>query len=76
MTEPVLGVPDMEPQEVMQMARAIYSGVLHPKFIMKVLRDIKSVDDIAYLYRSARALFGHLFDFKGTRTSQEPSIID
>ncbi len=73
MTEPVLKVSDMTPDEVMKMARGIYSGVLHPKFMLKVLRDIKSVDDIAYLYRSARALFGHLFDFQGTRTSEKPN---
>jgi anaerobic magnesium-protoporphyrin IX monomethyl ester cyclase len=69
MTEPVLAVPDMKPDEVMKMAHSIYSGVIHPKFIWKVLRDIKSTEDIAYLYRSAKALVGHLFDFKGTRTS-------
>ena len=68
MTEPVLNIPQgMTPDELMQLSGAIYSGVIHPKFAWKVIRDIKSIDDIAYIYRSARALFGHLFDFKGRR---------
>jgi len=75
MTEPVLNVPDMKPGEVMHMAHGIYSGVLHPKFMLKVIRETRSIDDIAYLYRSARALFGHLFDFQGTRTEDKTTEV-
>lgn len=63
MSEPVFRTPDMEPEEVMEMAGGIYKSFLSPRVIFRNLVKIRSLQDISYILRGARAVIGHLRDF-------------
>jgi len=63
MSEPVFTTPDMEPEEVMEMAGGIYKLFLSPRVILRNLVKIRSFQDISYILRGARAVIGHLRDF-------------
>lgn len=63
MTEPVLITPDMEPDEVVKICQDIYKIFLSPKYIARHLLSIRSLEDISYLLRGARAITGHIKDF-------------
>jgi anaerobic magnesium-protoporphyrin IX monomethyl ester cyclase len=68
MTEPVCVLTDMTETEVVQMAGQFYKLFLHPKFLMNQLRDLRSVEDLDYMTRGAKAIWGHIKDFAQIRT--------
>ena len=63
MTEPVLTTPDMEPAEVMEMCQGVYRSFLRPRFILRQLARMRSVEDLDYVKRGVIAVWGHLKDF-------------
>jgi len=63
MTEPVLTTPDMEPAEVMQMCQGVYRSFLRPRFILRQLARVNSLEDLDYVKRGVIAVWGHLKDF-------------
>jgi len=63
MSEPVFTTLDMEPEEVMTIAGGIYKSFLSPRVILRNLFKIRSLRDISYIFRGARAVIGHLRDF-------------
>ena len=63
MTEPVLITPDMGPEEVVEICQEIYRIFLSPKYIVRHMLNIRSLEDISYLLRGARAITGHIKDF-------------
>jgi radical SAM superfamily enzyme YgiQ (UPF0313 family) len=67
MTEPVCVLTDMNEHEVVQMAGQFYKLYLHPKFLMHQLKDLKSVEDLDYMTRGAKAIWGHIKDFAEIR---------
>ncbi|MFC1521133.1 B12-binding domain-containing radical SAM protein [Elusimicrobiota bacterium] len=62
MREPVMKCP-MPDDEVMGLTQGLYRSFITPKFIMKKLVSIRSVDDIRFFYRAGKAVVGHLSDF-------------
>ena len=68
MTEPVLQVPGMEPEEVMRICSEIYRSFMTPKFILKNILKIRSWEDISYVLRGGKAVLGHIFDFSKIRS--------
>ena len=67
MTEPVLITPDMEPDEVVKICQDIYKIFLSPRYIARHLLSIRSLEDISYVLRGARAITGHIKDFLNIR---------
>lgn len=65
MTRPILKTPDMTPEEVMTICNSIYSKIfLSPKYVIRHLSKIKSIDDIKYTLKGLKAVLGHIKDFK------------
>ena len=67
MTEPVCALSDMQAEEVVQMAGQFYKLFLHPKFLAHQLRTLKSPEDLDYMLRGAKAIWGHIKDFAKIR---------
>lgn len=63
MTEPVLRTPDMEPEEIIGICQDIYRAFLTPRFVLRQLMNTRSIEDVAYLFRGAKSVIGHLKDF-------------
>lgn len=68
MTEPVLSVPDMEPVEIMRLCSDIYKTFTSPGYVLRRLAKIRSLDDLSYVLRGARAVMGHILDFARIRS--------
>jgi radical SAM superfamily enzyme YgiQ (UPF0313 family) len=68
MTEPVCTLTDMNEQEVVQMAGQFYKLYMHPKFLMHQLSQMRSIEDLDYAFRGAKAVWGHMKDFAAIRS--------
>jgi radical SAM superfamily enzyme YgiQ (UPF0313 family) len=68
MTETVLTTPDMEPADVMDMCQGVYRSFLRPRFIVRQLARVRSVEDLDYVKRGIVAVWGHLKDFGRQRS--------
>jgi radical SAM superfamily enzyme YgiQ (UPF0313 family) len=62
MRGPVMKCP-IPDEELLGMTRGIYTSFLTPRFIIRQLASIRSLEDVRYLARSAGRLLGHLADF-------------
>jgi anaerobic magnesium-protoporphyrin IX monomethyl ester cyclase len=64
MREPIMktNIPD---EEIFALIRKLYTSFLTPKFIFRQLLSIRSMSDIAYLWKAGLRVLGHLFDFHG-----------
>jgi radical SAM superfamily enzyme YgiQ (UPF0313 family) len=69
MTEPVCKLTDMDQEEVVQMAGQFYKLYMHPRFLAHQLREIRTVEDMDYAFRGAKAIWGHIKDFAQIRDS-------
>ena len=67
MTEPVFKLPDMGPDEAMRICRGVYKTFFSPRFMIRNLKSIKSINDMGYLFRGVTAVIGHIFDFARRR---------
>ncbi len=67
MTEPVFSMPDMESEEIMKMCSNIYKTFMTPRFILRQLMKIRSLEDLDYVFRGSKAIFGHILDFAKIR---------
>src|SRR3989338_2592870 len=63
MREPVLKTPYMKREEVMQCVQALYNVAFHPQLIYRKLTSIRNTDDLRFIMRAAKGVFGHLKDF-------------
>ncbi len=68
MTEPACALTDMTEEEVVRMAGQFYKMYLHPRFVARQLKDLRSLEDLDYLARGVKAIWGHIKDFAGIRT--------
>jgi hypothetical protein len=57
----------MTEEEVVRMAGQFYKLYMHPKFLMHQLKNMRSVEDLDYAMRGAKAVWGHLKDFAAIR---------
>jgi len=67
MTVPVFKTPDMTPEEVIALCNSIYRSFLQPSYILRYIRNIRSLSDIKFIAKGARAVIGHLLDFTKNR---------
>jgi len=63
MSEPVLNAEDMSSEEVMNICNKIYKIFLSPRFILRRLSKLTSLDEIKFTLRGFKAVAGHLRDF-------------
>lgn len=49
--------------EAKDLVQGIYKSFITPKFILRKLASIRSVDDIKFFWRAGRKVLGHLTDF-------------
>lgn len=75
MTEPVCVLTDMDEEEVVRMAGQFYKLFLHPRFLANQLRHLDSLEDLDYMARGAKAIWGHIKDFAKIRAwdRQQPA---
>jgi radical SAM superfamily enzyme YgiQ (UPF0313 family) len=67
MTEPACNLADMDHEEVVRLAGQFYKLYLHPRFIAHQLKNARSVEDLDYMARGAKAIWGHMKDFSKVR---------
>ena len=64
MAKPILKTPDMAPEKVMSICDSIYSKIfLSPRYIIRHLSKMRSMDDIKYTLNGVKAVIGHMKDF-------------
>ena len=63
MSEPVFKVEGMSPEEVMGACRRIYQTYFSPRYMLRHLLKTRSLADLSYLLKGARAAAGHIRDF-------------
>lgn len=66
MTEPVFKTPDLSPEEVMAICDNIYKIFLSPRYIFRYFTKLRTFEDIIHVGRGAKAVIGHLLDFRRT----------
>lgn len=66
MTKPVMRT-EMDDAEIMEMVKGLYGSCLSVPFVVRKLASIRSLDDVRYLARAARAVTGHIADFARAR---------
>ena len=49
------------------MAGQFYKLYLHPKFLMHQMKHLHSLEDLDYMARGAKAIWGHIKDFAKIR---------
>lgn len=50
-------------KQVMELTQELYKSFLTPKFILRKIKEIKSLDDIKFLFMAGWRFLGHLTDF-------------
>jgi radical SAM superfamily enzyme YgiQ (UPF0313 family) len=73
MTEPATILTDMSEEEVVRLAGQFYKLYLHPGFVASQLRNMRSLEDLDYMVRGTRAIWGHMRDFARTRPWGPPA---
>lgn len=63
MAEPVFKSIDMTAEEVMGICNMIYQIFLSPKYVLRHIAKIKSLQDVKYTLGGVKAVVGHLRDF-------------
>ncbi len=51
-------------EDVMQFTQELYKAALSPRFILRKLASVRSLDDLAFLARAGRKVFAHIADFR------------
>ena len=67
MTEPAFDVQGMTPEEVLKSCSRLYRSFFNPRFMVRQLLRIRSIEDLSYAARGVKAVTGHLRDFLGNR---------
>ena len=62
MRQPVMKI-EMSNEEVLELTQGIYKSFLTPKFLLRKIASVRSVDDLKFFWRAGKKLMGHLRDF-------------
>ncbi len=63
MKHPVMRT-DISEEKIMELVQGMYKVSFQPEFVLRKIFSIKDADDLKYLFRAAKKVFGHIFDFK------------
>lgn len=64
MKEPVMKTPIPE-EELLAAVQSVYKVAFDPEFIVRKVIGIRSVEDVRFIARAGKKVFGHVRDFKG-----------
>ena len=53
----------MPDEEVMGMTQGIYTSAITPRFLIRKVLSVRTADDVKYLMRGVKYMWGHLTDF-------------
>jgi anaerobic magnesium-protoporphyrin IX monomethyl ester cyclase len=67
MRRPILASP-LSQADTMALTQELYRSFLSPEFIWNKVRAIRTWEDVAFIGRGAKYVWGHLTDFKNVRT--------
>ncbi len=67
MTDPVFKTPDMTPEEVVAKCNEIYKAFMTPKFMLRQVAQIRTLEDFTFLFKAGKAAIGHILDFSKIR---------
>jgi len=62
MKEPVMKTP-MRDEEVLKLTKGIYKSFMTHRFVFRKIVSIRNFNDLKFICRSGKAIFGHLLDF-------------
>jgi len=62
MRKPVMKCP-LTDQQVLELTQDLYKAFLSPKFMIRKVREIRSIDDIKFLFMAGWRFLGHMMDF-------------
>jgi len=62
MRQPVMKT-EMSNEEVLELTQGIYKSFLTPKFLLRKIASVRSIDDLKFFWRAGEKLMGHLRDF-------------
>jgi len=54
---------EMSNEEVLELTQGIYKSFLTPKFLLRKIASVRSIDDLKFFWRAGKKLMGHLRDF-------------
>jgi len=63
MSEPVLESKSMSPDELKQLCDDAYKLFLLPKYVLRRILSIRSVDELKFAFKGVRKVMGHVEDF-------------
>jgi anaerobic magnesium-protoporphyrin IX monomethyl ester cyclase len=67
MTEPACVLTDMKQEEVVRLAGQFYKLFLHPSFLKRQIMNVRRPEDLDYMFRGSKAIYGHIKDFSQIR---------
>jgi anaerobic magnesium-protoporphyrin IX monomethyl ester cyclase len=67
MRSPVMKIP-FDTDKIYQLEQELYSSFMTPQYMIRRIVNIRSIDDIKYLFVSAQKLLAHLLDFDPSQT--------
>lgn len=62
MREPIMKCP-MSAEEIKELTQSLYKVFMMPSYILKRIASVRGVDDLRFIKRGVKAVFGHLTDF-------------
>lgn len=62
MRKPVMKIPFPE-EKLLELTQDLYSAFLSPRYMLRKVVSIRSVDDVKFFYMAGKKLLGHLLDF-------------
>ncbi len=63
MGEPIMKIP-VEDEEIMKLVRSTYKIAFSPEFVIRRIINVRSLDDIKFVFRAAKRVLGHIRDFE------------
>jgi radical SAM superfamily enzyme YgiQ (UPF0313 family) len=72
MREPVMKLrEDVKYEEILELTQGIYKSFLTPRFVLRKLMSIRSMDDIRFFWMAGMRVIGHLTDFSHKQPKRE-----
>ncbi|PIS20547.1 B12-binding domain-containing radical SAM protein [candidate division WWE3 bacterium CG08_land_8_20_14_0_20_43_13] len=68
MRQPVMKSP-ISQEQIMQLTQELYSSFLTPRFILRKIMSIRSIEDIKFFIMAGKKLAGHLLDFDSSQSA-------
>lgn len=58
-------------KDIKELTQELYKSFMTPRFILRKIASVRSFDDLKFLFRASKKLFGHLLDFSPKNKSEK-----